>query len=263
MKKYFIALVTTLLIGTANAQFRVVEQTDSANNERVIIELKDTLQNGVQQTDTVAITRLPLNQVSDYDVYTKRQERRQRQRQEFEEDMKDVEQVLSVFGKTGAKGFVFIIFLSIIALFFAPLIIISIVLYSRHRNRKMKYELAAKALESGQPLPREIQEEVYKLKSTEEQGIKNMCTGMALFIFLWAFFGSFGFGCIGLLVAANGLSKFLIARRIKEKERDEELRSLKEALKEMQEKQDNAHEPKANTEQQSEIHTESEPETNF
>lgn len=262
MKKYFIALVTTLLIGTANAQFRVVEQTDSVNNERVIIELKDTLQNGVQQTDTVAITRLPLNQVSDYDVNTKRQERRQRQRQEFTEDMEDFRQVLSILGGT-AKGIVFIVFLSVIALFFAPLIIISIVLYSRHKNRKMKYELAAKALESGQPLPREIQEEVYKLKSTEEQGIKNMCTGMALFIFLWAFSGSFGFGCIGLLVAANGLSKFLIARKIKEKERDEELRSLKEALKEMQEKQDNVHEPEAEPEDQTEIHTGSEPETNF
>ena len=117
----------------------------------------------------------------------------------------------------GIKGMVnasllFSLFI-IILVFGFPLIIIFLALYFRNKNRRERYKLVEKAIEAGQPIPDEIIQN--KNKDNESAGIKDMCVGIGLFIFLWAITSSFGIGCIGMLVFFSGLGKYMVARRNK------------------------------------------------
>ncbi len=116
---------------------------------------------------------------------------------------------LKDIGATASAG-ISLAFFSIAVVFAFPLIIILLAFYFRYRNRRERYRLVEKALESGQPLPEGILKD--KL-DTQNKGIKNMCTGLGLFIFLWAITGSFGVGCIGILVFFNGVGQYLVARK--------------------------------------------------
>ena len=65
------------------------------------------------------------------------------------------------------------------------------------------------ALATGQPLPEGIFKDTLP-QDYRTKGIKNICTGIGLFIFLWAITGEFGIGAIGLLVMFMGLGQWLI-----------------------------------------------------
>ena len=100
--------------------------------------------------------------------------------------------------------------------FLFPLLVIFLIFYFRYKNRKAKYLLAEKALESGKPLPEGIiaPHEAEKIfhsslpaynSAQRDKGIKNTFIGIGLFLFLWALTGNFGVGCIGLLVMFYGI----------------------------------------------------------
>ena len=104
----------------------------------------------------------------------------------------------------------------------------------KYKSKRAKYHIAEEALKAGQPIPEGLFKKdepvstrtVYRTtpegkrvkhiemtsNSLKEKGIKNICLGVGLFIFLWALTKVFGLGCIGLLVACTGIGQFLIAR---------------------------------------------------
>lgn len=96
-------------------------------------------------------------------------------------------------------------------IFAFPLFIIFIAFYFRYKNRRARYKLVEQALAAGQPLPEGIFKESLNL-DTRNKGIKNICLGIGLFIFLWAITDSFGVGTIGLLVMFTGIGQYLVAR---------------------------------------------------
>lgn len=102
----------------------------------------------------------------------------------------------------------------LIIIFGFPLFVIFIAFYFRYRSRKARYKLVEQALAAGQPIPEGVFKESLNL-DTKEKGIKNMCLGTGLFIFLWALTSSFAMGCIGLLIMFTGLGQYLVARNKK------------------------------------------------
>ena len=110
---------------------------------------------------------------------------------------------------------------AITLVFGMPIIIVFFAFYFRYKNRKAKYQLAEKALAAGQPIPENIFNEKGKGSPTLNKGITNTCTGIGLFIFLWAITGAFSIGCIGLLVMFTGIGQIIIHYTSqKEKEAD-------------------------------------------
>lgn len=110
-----------------------------------------------------------------------------------------------VFGDSGSV----IAITGLIAIFGVPVLIIFIVAYFNYKSRISKYKLVEKAIASGQPLP----EEFLKAKTDPNilhKGIRNVCTGLGLFIFLWALTHEFGLGCIGLLIMFTGFGQIVI-----------------------------------------------------
>lgn len=105
------------------------------------------------------------------------------------------------------------------------LAIIFLVFYFRYKNRQAKYRLAEKALESGKPLPEGVFTPDASTSSAtsksshpssyntseRDKGIRNTFLGIGLFIFLWAITGSFGVGCVGLLVMFMGIGRWYTA----------------------------------------------------
>ncbi len=102
-------------------------------------------------------------------------------------------------------------------------LILFLIFYFRYKNRQAKYRLAEKALEAGKPLPEGVfvgeapsaqQSGVKPGRATNfstaerDKGIQNTFLGLGLFIFLWAITGSFGVGCIGLLVMFIGIGRW-------------------------------------------------------
>lgn len=219
---FMVALLTVCMV--TNAKQRVVYRTDSITNERLVIEVNDTMRNGKAEVDTLSITRYPIgtsvNSVSSGS--------------HNDDDESDMEKV---FAFITSGGFILVSIICILALFVGPLLIIALIFYYRHKNRKAKYELAAKMIEKGEPLPADLEESVRGLSDMESKGIKNMCLGAALTVFFWALTDSFGLACIGLIVLANGLSQYIIARRTKETEDTVEMRKLKEEVERLKNQQ--------------------------
>ena len=99
----------------------------------------------------------------------------------------------------------------LILVFGFPIFVIFIAFYFRYKNRRERYKLVEKAIAAGQPIPEGILKESLNT-DTRSKGIKNMCLGTGLFIFLWAITDSFALGCIGLLIMFTGLGQWLVAR---------------------------------------------------
>ena len=223
MKRVILMMVAVLtMICTANAKERLVYQTDSITGERLVIEVYDTMRNGHAEVDTLSITRYPAKNSSTVHY-------------DYDDDDKELEQIERIL--SNGWGIVWITLATIFAIFVLPLLIIALIFYYRHKNRKAKYELAAKMIEKGEPLPADLEESVRGLSDMESRGIKNMCIGAAVTIFIWALTDSFGLACIGLIVLANGVSQYIIARRTKETEETVEMRKLKEEVDRLKKQQ--------------------------
>ncbi len=111
--------------------------------------------------------------------------------------------------------------LSIVFLFAFPLLIVLIALYFKHKNRQARYRLMEQAIAAGQPIPEDFIKG-YARSGSREKGIKNTFVGLGLFIFLWAITGSFGIGCVGLLVMFSGIGEWYSSKRKENKRSGEE-----------------------------------------
>lgn len=109
--------------------------------------------------------------------------------------------------------------LTILIVFGFPIIIVLLVLFFRYKNRRNRYRLMEKALATGQQIPSEVIKETVH-GDLKDKGIKNICLGIGLFIFLWAI-TNFAIGCIGIIVLCNGIGQYIIANR-KNKENNED-----------------------------------------
>jgi hypothetical protein len=143
--------------------------------------------------------------------------------------------IASVFSDLASHSSLFAVSASVIAcivllipiiFLLLPVIILLLILRYRNKRRRERYRLIEKAIENGQPLPADFETE-YKaqkgdMSDERSKGIKNMCLGAGLFVFLWAATDSFAFGCIGLLVGFRGLGQYLTSGKKKTEEHIEE-----------------------------------------
>ncbi|KAA6337362.1 hypothetical protein EZS27_014553 [termite gut metagenome] len=98
----------------------------------------------------------------------------------------------------------------IVLVFCLPVFIILIIYNYRYKDRKAKYKLVEQALAAGQPIPDGLFKEDNKKKDLRAIGIKNIFTGIGLFIYLWAVTNRLEIGCAGLLIIFIGFGKLLI-----------------------------------------------------
>ncbi len=123
------------------------------------------------------------------------------------------------YGKNMAVLIVLIIFGSIFGL---PAIIIFLVFYFRHRDKKRRYALAEKALAAGQPIPEGLMrsggayvpspdgstegEEKQRLEMLRNKGIRNIGVGVGLIVLLWMLV-DMSIAAIGVLIVCIGISQ--------------------------------------------------------
>lgn len=172
--------------------------TDTVDGKKRVIELKDTIINGQQSTDTLSITTYEgtdADEAGDDDTYRHRH------------DGSGLQWVGFNFGDDAPETLVALT--AIIFTLGLPALLIFIIFYFRYKNRKAKYRLAEQALAAGQQLPPEFFKEG-ESKDLRSRGIKNIFLGIGLFIFLWAITGVFGLGCIGLLIMFTGFGQVTI-----------------------------------------------------
>lgn len=103
-----------------------------------------------------------------------------------------------------------------------PIVCIVAVLVYSYKKRKDKYRLAEKILESGQPLPNSFNDvlgDAARQTDLYSRGVKNICIGVALSLFLFFLTDELGIACIGLFIVANGVSQLLGSRRLERAEK--------------------------------------------
>lgn len=201
MKRIILGLMVAMLFCTlAQGANRTVTENDSLGNKKRVIELRDSVIGGKTVTDTLSIMSYENSGNTDTDDDSGS---RKHHNSNIGWDIPNFN-----FNNTVTAG-MFAAFTVILFVFGLPLIIIFLIFFFRYKNRKAKYRLAEQALASGQPLPDNFFKQV-EIDSTYNKGIKNIFTGIGLFIFLWAITGEFGLGCIGLLIMFTGFGQLVI-----------------------------------------------------
>lgn len=199
MKRIILVLTALLaLLCTAEAGVRVIVERDSQGNRKRVIEVRDTVINGKEVTDTLSVM-VYHDSVSD----TGREAYSQTEKSEA------LNWSLDLSNEHTTEALVAIV--AIVFIFGLPVFILLIIFYYRNKNRKAKYRLAELAIEKGQPLPEGFFKEMeIASQSGLNKGIKNIFLGIGLFIFLWSITDEFSLGCIGLLIMFTGFGQVVI-----------------------------------------------------
>lgn len=201
MKRIILGLMVAMLFCTlAQGANRTVTENDSLGNKKRVIELRDSVIGGKTVTDTLSIMSYENSGNTDTDDDSGN---RKHHNSNIGWDIPNFD-----FNNSVTAG-MFVAITAIVFVFGLPLVIIFLIFFFRYKNRKAKYRLAEQALASGQPLPDNFFKQV-EIDSTYNKGIKNIFTGIGLFIFLWAITGEFGLGCIGLLIMFTGFGQLVI-----------------------------------------------------
>ncbi len=202
MKRIILFFFVLLAIGLSiQAINRIVTLNDSINGKTVLIELRDTNINGKVSTDTFSITTYDNDAGSQTSI----------------DEWKDHDDEWDWDWESTQDMGTFIAVISILSVFGLPVLVIFIVFYFRYKNRKAKYRLVEQALARGETIPANFFE-----KEKEDmyiKGIRNVCSGIGLFIFLWALIG-FAIGCVGLLIMCTGIGQIIIYRTQRNDEKE-------------------------------------------
>lgn len=202
MKRIILGLMIAMLFCTwAQGANRTVTENDSLGNKKRVIELRDTVVGGKSITDTLSVMTYE-NSASSGDTDDSNDSGNRKHHHSSGIDWSD-------FNISGNVTEAIIAITAIVFVFGLPLLIVFIVFFFRYKNRKAKYRLAEQALASGQPLPENFFKQA-EIEDIRTKGIKNVFTGIGLFIFLWAITGEFGLGCIGLLIMFTGFGQLVI-----------------------------------------------------
>lgn len=208
MKRFILALIATLtLCSLVQATNRTVTENDARGNKKRVIELRDTTINGQLVTDTLSIMT--------YEDSAAAKDEGKNWKHSSNGWGLD-------FGLDGNTSETIISVTAIIFVFGLPLLIVFIVFFFNYKNRKAKYRLAEQALASGQQLPEDFFKNVEKTEDIRTKGIKNVFTGIGLFIFLWAITSNFSIGCVGLLIMFTGFGQLVIYYTQESKKNDKE-----------------------------------------
>lgn len=215
MKRIVLTLAVAVMGMTAMmAQSHVVTTTDK-NGNKVEYEISDA---AATKGDTLSVTTFDPNSVAKSDSINQMSDD-----EDYRLTRDDVRMVLDELDidagwmGTAIGGMI----LGGLICVFLPIVIILAVLLYRYYNRKKKYELAQKIVESGQPLPADfakaLEEEYNRVedKGLYEKGVKNVAIGIAFSIFMYLLTDNLGLACIGLFIIANGVSQLLAANHQK------------------------------------------------
>lgn len=191
MKQIVLAVITALaLCQTLVAKTRTVTELDSLGHTRRVIELADTTINGVVQSDTLSITTY------------------------LEETDEAGHGMKWTAGSHGNQvNHYELQMLSAVCAFLLPVVVVFLYFYFRHKDRKARYRLMEQAIAQGQPLPEELLNQNRKQIEPSTyltKGVRNICLGIGLFIFLWALTDEFGLACIGLMLMFTGFGQVII-----------------------------------------------------
>ena len=203
MKKY---LITILLIGALFTMNTAMAQKHRHNPKVVnTTSVPDTM--GIEaysdttSTDTAGVTSYPTNYDDDWD----------------DEDVfvdhfsfKDLRDLLGI-GVGGGLIAGLAIFLVMLFLL-APFLIIILIIYLIFRNRRQRYQLAEKAMESGQQIPEElVRTEQQSDEYLWKKGIKNIFLGIGIAVLCYSL-GADPLSGIGWLVSFYGIGQAVIAK---------------------------------------------------
>lgn len=174
-----------------------ISKTESKKDSSYTPAYTDTTEDGVtvvsESTDAYADSYDDSDDSSNYSIFP-------------QDDLS----VLKDLGNAASAG-IALAFFVLLLVFGFPIFVIFIAFYFRYKSRRERYKLVEKAIAAGQPIPDGILKESLNT-DTAAKGIKNMCLGAGLGIFLWAITGSFAIGSIGLLILFTGLGQWLVAR---------------------------------------------------
>ena len=113
----------------------------------------------------------------------------------------------------------------IIMVFGLPVFIIIPVLLFKYLNRRAKYRLASQAIAAGKEIPKDLfnsnQSELGYNNRTLSKGIKNICLGIGLGVFLWFLTHEMEIAAIGFLIFCMGVGQVIIARVTRPSNRQE------------------------------------------
>lgn len=98
---------------------------------------------------------------------------------------------------------------ALLCVFGLPILIIFVVLYFRHKDKKAHLQMVEKALENGREVPQELLKKCEEEPCDYSQGIKKIALGFGLTIFFWAITGRFAIACIGILMIFIGLGQVI------------------------------------------------------
>lgn len=102
-----------------------------------------------------------------------------------------------------------------------PLFIVIAILWFKYKNKQAKYRLASQAIASGKEIPQELFEADYSSPSQNNdilsKGIKNVCLGIGLTVFLWMLTEVKGVAAVGFLIFCMGVGQILIAYATRER----------------------------------------------
>ena len=97
-----------------------------------------------------------------------------------------------------------------------PLFIVIAVLWFKYQNKQAKYRLASQAITAGKEVPKGLFDEDYSAGSNCNnavltKGIKNICLGIGLGVFLWILTNERGIAAIGFLIFCMGVGQVIVA----------------------------------------------------
>lgn len=209
MKRFIYALtIAAALCTTAQAQENAANQRGGQANPTGVAELPDTLANRKEAADIVGDT--PVEAVT-----------LEEEAKSFAEAVTDIVESQTniaanqrkTMGGMKENTFDMELLVPLFAIVFGsamPILIVFFIFYFRQKNRQAKYKLAEQALANGQPLPEGLFQAADTPNNIRVKGIKNICLGLGLFIFLWALCDDFSIGCIGLLILLMGVGQLVI-----------------------------------------------------
>lgn len=128
---------------------------------------------------------------------------------------------------------------AIIMVFGLPAFIVGIILWFRNKNRQAKYKLTSEDIAAGQPISEDlIKERKYYENNIKNKGIKNICLGIGLIVFLKLLTNDNGLAAIGFIIFCIGLGQIIIyytqnrnkRKDIKDDRCDDEINSNDDAL---------------------------------
>ena len=121
---------------------------------------------------------------------------------EFFDDMPGLfKGLLGLSGIGMASGAIFMVIVMLLCVFGLPLLLLALLLYLLFRRRRSDEKPRAATPDEGSASPRD--------RTLFNKGVKNICLGIGLAIFLGIWMGDFGVG-IGILIVCIGIGEVLV-----------------------------------------------------